>query len=84
MKEIIWKAYPKYSTNIRFDEFKLGDFLYHVNAIEWAASAMEMSAIAGRNVAILAHREYSQQCSVMQDDSTSAKSPIQHQKIELR
>lgn len=32
--------------------------LYHVNAIEWIASAMEMSAIGGRNVALLAHRDF--------------------------
>lgn len=45
-------------TNINFDKFKLHDALYHVNAIEWAASTMEMSAIAGRNVAILAHNNF--------------------------
>jgi len=56
-KEIAWKAYPHYSTNINLDNFKLHDALYHVNAIEWAASAMEMSAIAGRNVAILAYND---------------------------
>lgn len=61
-KEIAWKAYPRYSdtTNVHFDKFKLHDALYHVNAIEWAGSAMEMSAIAGRNVAILAHDDFVQ------------------------
>ncbi|KAK2578021.1 hypothetical protein KPH14_008440 [Odynerus spinipes] len=58
VKEIVWKAYPEYSTNVRLDKFKLYDGLYHINAIEWAASAMEMSAIGGRNVAILAHNEF--------------------------
>ncbi|KAL6433410.1 hypothetical protein ACFW04_006511 [Cataglyphis niger] len=61
-KEIAWKAYPRYSNtiNVHFDKFKLHDALYHVNAIEWAGSAMEMSAIAGRNVAILAHDDFVQ------------------------
>ncbi|XP_034947431.1 prenylcysteine oxidase-like [Chelonus insularis] len=57
-----WKAYPKYSTNIVMNQFKLHDALYYVNAIEWAASAMEMSAIGGRNVAILIHNSYKQTC----------------------
>lgn len=61
-KEIAWKAYPHYSItrNAHFDKFKLHDALYHVNAIEWAGSAMEMSAIAGRNVAILARDDFGQ------------------------
>lgn len=42
---------------MNLDNFKLHDALYHVNVIEWAASAMEMSAIAGRNVAILAYND---------------------------
>lgn len=63
VKEVVWKAYPRYSTNVRLDKFKLYDGLYHVNAIEWIASAMEMSAIGGRNVAILAHREFLQRFS---------------------
>lgn len=62
-KEIAWKAYPHYSTNMNLNNFKLHDALYHVNAIEWAASAMEMSAIAGRNVAILAYNDFLQKSS---------------------
>ncbi|CAL7951839.1 unnamed protein product [Xylocopa violacea] len=57
-KQIVWKAYPEYSTEIREAKFKLHDALYHVNAIEWIASAMEMSAISGRNVALLAHNDF--------------------------
>ncbi|XP_066597597.1 prenylcysteine oxidase 1-like [Prorops nasuta] len=59
VKEKVWKAYPLYGTSIRNDKFRLHKNLYHLNAIEWAASAMEMSAIGGRNVAILAHKEFS-------------------------
>ncbi|XP_014219399.1 prenylcysteine oxidase-like [Copidosoma floridanum] len=62
VKEIKWKAYPRYSSTGRLDKFKLDDFMYHVNAIEWAASAMEMSAIGGRNAAILAYNDYGHKC----------------------
>lgn len=57
-REIAWKAYPHYTTDVPFGNFRLHDALYYVNAIEWAASAMEMSAIGGRNVAILAHDDF--------------------------
>jgi len=43
-----------------FNNFKLHDALYYVNAIEWVASAMEMSAVGGRNVAILAYNDFLQ------------------------
>lgn len=33
-----------------------------MNAIEWAASAMEMSAIAGKNVANLIHNKLTSCC----------------------
>lgn len=72
MKEIEWKAYPKYSTEIYANKFKLHDHLYHVNAIEWAASAMEMSAIGGRNVAILAYNDYKQKCKDIHGENDKA------------
>lgn len=49
-----WLAYPHYDSNQSMGEFELQPGLYHVNAIEWAGSAMEMSAIAARNIALLA------------------------------
>ncbi|XP_017792422.1 PREDICTED: prenylcysteine oxidase 1-like [Habropoda laboriosa] len=58
IKQIIWKAYPEYSTRIQEAKFKLHNALYHVNAIEWIASAMEMSSISGRNVALLAYKDF--------------------------
>ncbi|XP_063978016.1 prenylcysteine oxidase 1-like [Diachasmimorpha longicaudata] len=61
--EYEWKAYPKYSINDKPGNFKLHKALYHENAIEWAASAMEMSAIGGRNVAILAYNDYTDRCT---------------------
>jgi prenylcysteine oxidase/farnesylcysteine lyase len=49
------------------NNFKLHDALYYVNAIEWAASAMEMSAIGGRNVAILAYNDFLQRYNYVLD-----------------
>ncbi|KAK0176236.1 hypothetical protein PV328_000390 [Microctonus aethiopoides] len=72
VKEIEWKAYPKYSTEIYANKFKLHHHLYHVNAIEWAASAMEMSAIGGRNVAILAYNDYEQKCKDIHGENDKA------------
>jgi len=49
-----WLAYPSYSTLDDFSSFQLSPGLYYTSRIEWAASAMEMSVIAARNVANLA------------------------------
>lgn len=49
-----WLAYPKYEKlSVEAGNFVLHDRLFYVNAIEWAASAMEMSVIGAKNVALL-------------------------------
>jgi len=53
VKLIDWLAYPKYETFPGLDSFVLHRNLFYLNSIEWAASAMEMSALAARNVANL-------------------------------
>ncbi|XP_066996508.2 prenylcysteine oxidase 1 [Anabrus simplex] len=53
-----WLAYPHYSSGLRSDSFVLHPNLYHVNGIEWAASAMEMSAVGAKNVALLAYEKW--------------------------
>uniref|UniRef100_A0A8C1T999 Prenylcysteine oxidase 1 n=1 Tax=Cyprinus carpio TaxID=7962 RepID=A0A8C1T999_CYPCA len=65
-----WLAYPSYSPpNRRTPPFILHDRLYYLNAVEWAASAMEMSAISARNLALLAHhRWYEQTDKINQED----------------
>lgn len=51
-----WLAYPEYMPNAELVPFVFAPNLYYVNAIESAASAMEMSAIGGNNVAnLVAH-----------------------------
>ncbi len=56
-KAIDWLAYPKYSPPDEFPPFILDDGVFYINGVEKAASAMEMSAIGAKNVALLA-REY--------------------------
>ncbi|CAI9740975.1 prenylcysteine oxidase 1-like [Octopus vulgaris] len=48
-----WLAYPAYSSSQKLLPFVLHDQLYYVNAMESAASTIETSVIAARNVALL-------------------------------
>ncbi|TRZ10100.1 hypothetical protein HGM15179_016996, partial [Zosterops borbonicus] len=64
-----WLAYPQYSAPERFPPLVLHEQLYYLNGLERAASAMEMSAIAARNAALLAfHRWHGHSASVDQED----------------
>ncbi|CAL1283519.1 unnamed protein product [Larinioides sclopetarius] len=49
-----WFAYPHYDPPENLPPFYLYPNLFYINAIERAASAMEMSAVASKNVALLA------------------------------
>lgn len=53
VKHISWLAYPHYIPSEKFVPFVLHPGLYYTNAIELSASAMEMSAISAKNVALL-------------------------------
>lgn len=53
VKVVDWKAYPHYTEKAPLPSFELAPGLYNVNAIEMAASAIEMSCIGGRNAALL-------------------------------
>jgi len=57
-KVIDWLAYPHYIPPDILVPFKLARRLYYTSGAEWGGSCMEMSAIAGRNVALLAHNEW--------------------------
>ena len=52
-----WLAYPVYNPPEEFSSFKLDDGVFYINAIEKAASAMEMSVIGAKNASLLT-REY--------------------------
>ncbi|KAF3702102.1 Prenylcysteine oxidase [Channa argus] len=59
VSETRWLAYPLYGLSHRkTPPFILHNRLYYLNSLEWAASAMEMSAISARNVALLAHHRW--------------------------
>ncbi|GFT91822.1 prenylcysteine oxidase 1 [Nephila pilipes] len=53
-RDIDWLAYPQYNPPEKLAPFFLYPGLYYINAIEMAASAMEMSSIGSKNVALLA------------------------------
>ncbi|XP_063611901.1 prenylcysteine oxidase 1-like isoform X2 [Penaeus indicus] len=58
--EVEWLAYPHYELDQQLGDFELHPGLYHLNAIEWAGSAMEMSSIGAKNVALLALKHWLQ------------------------
>ncbi|XP_037662901.1 prenylcysteine oxidase 1 isoform X2 [Choloepus didactylus] len=53
-----WLAYPYYKPPEKCPSIILHDRLYYLNGIEFAASAMEMSAIAAHNAALLAYHRW--------------------------
>ncbi|KAM5227855.1 prenylcysteine oxidase 1 [Ctenodactylus gundi] len=53
-----WLAYPAYKPPQKCPSIILHDRLYYINGIEFAASAMEMSAIGGYNAALLAYHRW--------------------------
>ncbi|NXO64694.1 PCYOX oxidase, partial [Phainopepla nitens] len=64
-----WLAYPQYSPPEKLPPIVLHEQLYYLNGLERAASAMEMSAIAARNAALLAfHRWHGHSASIDQED----------------
>ncbi|XP_009075754.1 PREDICTED: prenylcysteine oxidase 1, partial [Acanthisitta chloris] len=64
-----WLAYPHYSPPEKCPPIILHDHLYYLNGLERAASAMELSAIAAKNAALLAfHRWHGHTDKVDQED----------------
>ncbi|XP_056427430.1 prenylcysteine oxidase 1-like [Hyla sarda] len=64
-----WLAYPEYSPPEKLPPVILHHDIYYVNSIEWAASAMEMSAISAKNVALLSyHRWYGKEGQIDQEN----------------
>ncbi|KAM8794647.1 prenylcysteine oxidase 1-like [Eudromia elegans] len=64
-----WLAYPHYRPPQQCPPVILHDRIYYLNGIEWAASAMEMSAVAAKNAALLAyHRWYGNMDKIDQED----------------
>ncbi|XP_060747232.1 prenylcysteine oxidase-like [Tachysurus vachellii] len=60
-----WKAYPRYGSSQDMPPMILHENLYYLNGIEWAASAMEMSSMAAKNIALLAYHRWSRQLEMI-------------------
>ena len=60
-----WLAYPHYATNQSeyLGQFEIRPNLFHLNVVEWAASAMEMSVISAKNIANFVKAKFAQKDS---------------------
>lgn len=56
-----WLAYPQYGSSTGLPSIELHPNLYYLNGIEWAGSAMEMSSVAAKNIALLAYHRWNRQ-----------------------
>lgn len=65
IKDKDWLAYPHYKASEEIPPFMLYSGLYYINAIELSASAMEMSSIASKNVALLAYNTWNNLISLI-------------------
>ncbi|KAM4869881.1 prenylcysteine oxidase 1-like isoform X6 [Urocitellus parryii] len=55
-----WQAHPLYGSRTTLPRFALHDQLFYLNALEWAASSVEVMAVAAKNVALLAYNRWYQ------------------------
>ncbi|XP_047634968.1 prenylcysteine oxidase-like isoform X2 [Phacochoerus africanus] len=55
-----WQAHPVHGPHGPLPRFVLHDQLFHLNALEWAASSVEVTAVAAKNVALLAFNRWYQ------------------------
>ncbi|KAL7844718.1 hypothetical protein SRHO_G00232570 [Serrasalmus rhombeus] len=60
-----WQAYPHYGSTQELPPVTLHDSLYYLNGIEWAGSAMEMSSVAAKNIALLAYHRWNRQLEMI-------------------
>ncbi|XP_063784112.1 prenylcysteine oxidase-like [Pseudophryne corroboree] len=61
VQAIEWQAFPSYGTTSSLRTLPpivLHDGLYYLSGAEWAASSVEMSAVAAKNVALLAFNRW--------------------------
>ncbi|CAL1573174.1 unnamed protein product [Knipowitschia caucasica] len=73
-----WSAYPRYGSSSSLPSIELQPNLYYLNGIEWAGSAMEMSSVAAKNIALLAYHRWNRQ-----DDKVDQKDLMHKIKTEL-
>lgn len=80
LRVVEWMAYPQYGSSIELPSFTLHEQMYHINAIEMAASAMEMSVVGAKNVALLAYYRYNGLYDKIDEVLSKAEG---HEKTEL-
>ncbi|XP_006862981.1 PREDICTED: prenylcysteine oxidase-like [Chrysochloris asiatica] len=68
-----WLAYPHYKPPEKCPSIILHDRLYYLNGIECAASAMEMSAIAAHNAALLAYHRWNEHTDMIDQEGLYEK-----------
>ncbi|XP_033995802.1 prenylcysteine oxidase-like isoform X2 [Trematomus bernacchii] len=60
-----WQAYPCYGSSQGLPPVELHPNLYYLNGIELAGSAMEMSSVAAKNIALLAYHRWNGQTDMV-------------------
>lgn len=60
-----WQAYPHYGSSQVLPPVELHPNLYYLNGIELAGSAMEMSSVAAKNIALLAYHRWNRQTDMV-------------------
>ncbi len=60
-----WQAYPCYGSSQGLPPVELHPNLYYLNGIELAGSAMEMSSVAAKNIALLAYHRWNRQADMV-------------------
>ncbi|XP_023654471.1 prenylcysteine oxidase 1-like [Paramormyrops kingsleyae] len=60
-----WQAYPHYGSTQGLPPVILHENLYYLNGMEWAGSAMEMSSVAAKNIALLAYHRWNRQLEMI-------------------
>lgn len=60
-----WLAYPHYGSTQGLPPVVLHENMYFLNGIEWAGSAMEMSSVAAKNIALLAYHRWNRQSEMI-------------------
>ncbi|KAF5917947.1 hypothetical protein HPG69_019753 [Diceros bicornis minor] len=68
-----WLAYPHYKPPEKCPSIILHDRLYYLNGMEFAASAMEMSAIAAHNAALLAYHRWNEHVDMIDQEDLYEK-----------
>uniref|UniRef100_A0A3Q3WPM3 Prenylcysteine lyase domain-containing protein n=1 Tax=Mola mola TaxID=94237 RepID=A0A3Q3WPM3_MOLML len=62
---LTWQAYPCYGSSQGLPPVEIHPNLFYLNGIELAGSAMEMSSVAAKNIALLAYHRWNRQTDMV-------------------